>query len=80
MYRIIWNDNGLDPVGHFRNGNPVDNRPTNIDADGYEFLQVGGYLIVNFTKEGRSVGALVNLPVAILPIEESAVNSDDVPF
>lgn len=68
MYRIIWNDNGLDAPGHFRNGNLIDNRPTEIDADDYEFEHFGGYLVVKFTKEGRSVGALMNLPVAIIPV------------
>lgn len=70
MYRIVWNDNGLDMPGHFRNGNPVDTRPTEIDADSYEFLQIGDYLIANFTKDGCSVAALTHLPVAIITVAD----------
>lgn len=70
MYRVVWNDNyGLTEPGYYRNAAPVDNRPTEVDADRYEVQtgEQGQYLtVINFFKEDRQVASFFNLPVAIL--------------
>lgn len=70
MYRIIWDDNGLSPPGHFQNLNSVDNRPVTIDADKYELETIGGYLVINFFKEDVLITTLFRTPVAVVPVAD----------
>lgn len=78
MYRIIWNNNDIyyeEPV--YRNPprvpNPADQRPTEIDADSFEFNtgeRMGGYFSINFLKNGAPVAAIFQMPVAIVTVAD----------